>query len=74
MQLYSFASKYIASPISGVKIPDFDKRIIMAVNEKEAHLHTVVLSKPAKVISEWDARKKEAWFARVVKGINARSN
>lgn len=74
MFLYSFASRYVTSPISGVKIPDMDKRLILAVNKEEALVHSIMLNRPAVVICEWEASKKKQWFDRVIKSINDRSN
>lgn len=74
MFLYSFASRYITSPISGVKIPDMDKRLILAVSKEEAVVHSIVLNRPAVLICEWEAEKKKQWFDRVMKSINGRAN
>lgn len=74
MQLYSFAYRYIKSPISGIKIPDMDKRLILAVNKEEAFVHSVVLNRPAVVICEWEEGRKKEWFEKIVKAINGRAN
>lgn len=74
MQIYSFASRYIVSPISGVKIPDIDKRQILAVSKEEAFVHSVMLNRPAVLICEWEEARKKEWFEKVIKSINERSN
>lgn len=74
MFLYSFASRYIVSPISGVRIPEMDRRIILAVNKEEALVHSVILNRPAVVICEWEEEKKKKWFAQVMRSINGRAN